>query len=203
MQKLKKFFSKLWSGIKKVTRVVVDFFKENVWAEVLGIVIAILLFILIVQGIVKAIDKCKNTTQDDSVNRSTTITTAELMEKLNNGDTFVLFLGSNTCSHCKEFYKTVNRYIASGNTVYYVDLADTSDTTLTKYYSEIEERLLNDIPEDRDITSLATPTTVYVLNGEFADAIQGAYGMDGGSNYVVWCDVVEGNYVGKPVYKLS
>ena len=200
---MKKFFSKLWSGIKKVTRVVVNFFRENVWAEVLGIVIAILLFILIVQGIVKGIDKCKNTTQNDTVNRSTTITTSQLMEKLNNGDTFVLFLGANTCSHCKEFYKTVNRYIASGHEVFYVDLADTSDATLTKYYDEIADKLISSIADDRDITSLATPTTVYVKDGEFADAIQGAYGMDGGSNYVVWCDVVEGKYVGKPVYKLS
>ena len=215
MDKLKAFFSKvwkvtkdicskLWAWTKKAYSVCANFLRENVWASVLAIVVAILLFILIVQGIVKGIDKISNKTEESSVSlKATTITTSELMTKLNNGDTFVLFIGANTCAHCKEFYKTVNAYVSSGNTVYYVDIADISDPTLTKYRAEISERLLEGVPTDRNITELATPTTVYVKEGEFVDAIQGAVGMDGGADYVTFCDVVEGKYVGKPSYKLS
>ena len=130
--------------------------------------------------------------------KAITITTSELMTKLNNDDTFILYIGANTCAHCKEFNKTINAYISSGNTVYYVDIADTNDPTLVEYYSEIYKRLLEGVPADRNITELATPTTVYVKDGEFVDAIQGAIGMDGGADYDMFCDVVEGKYVGKP-----
>ena len=204
MTKIKNFFSKLWKWIKTAWRVSMEFFKENVWAAVLAIVVGILLFILVVQGIVKGVDKLTNKEEESSIAlRATTITTSQVMDKLNNGETFVLFIGANTCSHCKEFYKTINTYVKSGNTVYYVDVADTSDPTLSKYFSELEERLLEDIPSDRNITELATPTTVYVKNGEFADAIQGAYGMNGGSDYATFCDVVEGKYVGKATYTIG
>lgn len=201
MTKIKNFFSKLWSWIKKAWKVTIDFFKENVWASVLAIVAAILLFILLVQGIVKGIDKLSNKDQESSVSlKATTITTSELMTKLKNGESFVLFLGANTCAHCKQFYTTINTYVESGNTVYYVDVADTSDPTLNKYFDEIEERLVDGVAADRNITELATPTTVYVKDGEFLDAVQGAFGMDGGKDYATFCDVVEGKYVGKPTY---
>jgi predicted bacteriocin transport accessory protein len=201
MDKVKKFFSKIGKWFKKAWIVCSNFFRENVWAGVLGIVVGILLFILIVQGLVKAIDNCSNKTSESSVaNHATTITTSQLKEKLSNGDTFVLFIGSNSCSHCKEFYTTVNKYVSSGNTIYYIDIADDSDPLISKYVNELEEMLLA-IPDvedgNRSITSLATPTTVYVKDGEFADAIQGAYGMSGGTNYTIFCDVVEGKYIGK------
>ena len=68
---------------------------------------------------------------------------------------------------------------------------------------EIKQKVLDEIPEDRKITSLSTPLTIYVKDGEFKDAMQGAYGMKGGEDYLVFCDIVEGNYVDKPVYTLS
>ena len=131
------------------------------------------------------------------------ITSYELREKLNSGDTFVLVIGSNACYHCKIFTATIRRYVYSGHTVYYLDLNDRTDTGLRLIDLEIEERLLDDIPEDRGITSLATPTSVYVKDGEFVDAVQGAYGMDGGRDYEVWCDVMEGKYVGKTTYSIG
>lgn len=204
MTKIKNFLSKVGNWFKKAWRVSVNFFTNNVWAGVLAIVVLILLFILIVQGIVKGIDKCSNSTTESSIaNRATNITSSQLMDKLNNGDTFVLFIGAASCSHCKQFYKTINAYVNSGKTVYYLDIDDTSDPTMQRYIVEIEERLLNDIPSDRGITTFATPTTVYVENGEFADAIQGAYGMQGGTNYAIFCDVVEGKYVGKATYVMK
>ena len=212
MSKIKNFFSKLWIWIKQFSaklwdwtkkgyHICANFLKENVWAAVLSIVVGILLFILLLQGIVKGINTINNKTEESSVSlKATTITTSELMTKLNNGDTFVLFIGANTCSHCKEFYKTINMYVSSGNTVYYVDVADSSDPTLSKYYTEIVERLVVGVAADRNITELATPTTIYVEDGIFKDAVQGAVGMSGGADYVTFCKIVEGEYVDKDVY---
>lgn len=197
------FKNKVWVWIKKAYKVCSDFLRENVWASVLAIVIGILLFIVLVQGIVKAIDKCQSEKNESTIeNRATTITTSQLMDKLNANQSFVLFIGANTCSHCKEFYKTVNTYVKAGNTVYYVDLADTSDPTLERYYYVLEEKL-KPIAKDRNITDLSTPLSVYVENGVFKDAVQGAYGMEGGSDYATWCDVMEGKYVGKSVYTFT
>ena len=203
MNKVKNFFVKVWEWLKKAYRVCRDFLKENVWASVLLIVVSILLFIIIVQGIVKAVDKWQSKEEESSIeNRSTVLTTSQLMTKLENKESFVLFLGANTCAHCKQFYKTVNTYIKSGNTVYYVDLADTSDPTLNKYYYELVEKL-DDIPDDRNITDLSTPLSIYVKDGVFTDAVQGAFGMSGGTEYATWCDVMEGVYEGKPTHGLG
>ena len=201
MSKIKNFLKKVWELMKKFYKVCVNFFKENVWASVLAIVLGILLFILAVQGIVKGIDKCKNETTESSVeNMATTLTSKQLIDKLNSSDnTFVLFIGANTCSHCKQFYKTVNMYVKSGHTVYYIDMADTSDPTLSKYALELQERL-EDIPADRNITDLSTPLSIYVKDGKFVDAVQGAYGMEGSTNYAIWCDVMEGKYANKSTY---
>ena len=196
---MKNFFSKLWVYIKKIFNVIVAFFKENIWASVLGVVLAIVVFIMALQGIIKAIDSCGNDSNIE--NRATVLTSSQLEEKLDNGDTFVLFVGSQNCDHCKLFYKTVNNYMrTTGNEIFYFDTADTTDLGRTKMTAEIEERLLADVEADRGITSLATPTTIYIENGEFKDAIQGAYGMDGGANYLIFCEVIEGKYVGKATY---
>ena len=203
MNKVKSFFVKVWEWLKKAYKVCKDFLKENVWASVLLIVASILLFIVVVQGIVKGIDKCHSEKEESSIeNKATVLTTSQLMEKLEKNETFVLFLGANTCAHCKQFYKTINTYIDSGNTVYYVDLADSSDPTLNKYYYELVEKL-DDIADDRNITDLSTPLSIYVKEGVFVDGVQGAYGMDGGNDYATWCDIVEGKYVGKPTYTLG
>ena len=203
MDKVKLFFKKVWELLKKAYKITADFLRENVWASVLAIVIGILLFIVIVQGIVKAVDKCQNESSESNIeNRATSITSSELMEKLDNGETFVLFIGSHTCAHCQQFYKTINTYVKAGNEVFYIDIEDKSDLTMTKNYSVIVEKLTTEVPDDRNITSLATPTTVYVKNGVFEDAVVGAYGMSGGDEYATFCDVVEGKYVGKAAHSL-
>ena len=203
MDKIKNFFLKVWKWIKKAYKVCVDFFKENVWASVLAIVLGILLFIVVVQGVVKAIDKCKSETTESNIeNRATNITSTQLMDKIDNGETFVLFIGSHNCAHCQQFYATINTYVKSGNTVYYIDIADESDVAMVKNYATIVEKLTTEVPDDRGITGFATPTTVYVENGKFADAVVGAYGMSGGEEYAKFCDVVEGKYANKPSHGL-
>lgn len=73
---------------------------------------------------------------------------------------------------------------------------------MAQNYPVIVEKLTTEIPDDRNITGLATPTTVYVKDGKFADAVVGAYGMKGGEEYAIFCDVVEGKYVGKASHSL-
>ena len=126
----------------------------------------------------------------------------ECWDKINNEETFVLFLGSHNCAHCQQFYATINAYIKSGNTVYYLDVADESDAALIANYAIIVEKLTTEVPDDRGITTFATPTTVYVNKGVFADAVVGAYGMSGGEEYAKFCDVVEGVYADKPSHGL-
>jgi hypothetical protein len=48
MTKIKNFFSKVGKWIKKAFKACMNFFKENVWAAVLAIVVSILLFILFI-----------------------------------------------------------------------------------------------------------------------------------------------------------
>ena len=196
---MKNFFINVWEYTKKAYKLAVNFFKENVWATVLGIIVAIVVFIIAIQGIIKAIDSCGN--DSDIENRATVLTSSQLEEKLENGETFVLFIGSQDCDHCKLFYKTVNTYMKStGNEIFYFDTADTTDLGRTAMVAELEDRLLHEMSDQaslREITSLATPTTVYIEDGVFVDAIQGAYGMNGGTNYLLFCEIIEGKLVGK------
>ena len=201
---MKNFFIKVWEYIKKAFFVVVRFFKENVWASVLGIIIAIVLFIMALQGVIKAIDSCGDGSKIE--NRATVVTSKELQAMLDKDGEFILFIGSQNCDHCKLFYETINNYIlTTGTEVFYFDTADTTDFGRTAMVSDLEFKLLNEIDPDRGITALATPTTVLIRDGEFVDAIQGAYGMDGGNDYFIFCEVVEGVYENKPTYtnKLS
>ena len=196
---MKNFFIKVWEYIKKAFFVVVRFFKENVWASVLGIIIAIVLFIMALQGVIKAIDSCGDGSKIE--NRATVVTSKELQAMLDKDGEFILFIGSQNCDHCKLFYETINKYMLTiGKEVFYFDTADTTDFGRTAMVSDLEFKLLNEIDPDRGITALATPTTVLIRDGEFVDAIQGAYGMEGGNDYFIFCEVVEGVYENKPTY---
>ena len=198
MESLKNFFIKVWEYIKKAFNVSVEFLKENIWATVLSVILAIILLIMGLQGIIKAIDSCENETIQ---NRATVVTSSQIEKMFDEEKTFVLFIGSQNCSHCKEFYKTINTYIKStGKEIFYFDVDDTTDPGSDRYTLELQDMILSAIPEDRGIKSLSTPTTIRVEDGVIVDAIQGAYGMEGGTNYLIFCEVIEGAYVGKDTY---
>jgi thioredoxin-related protein len=53
------------------------------------------------------------------------ITYSELEELIDSGDKFILFIGSNSCSHCTVFKVAVNEVVSDyGVIVNYIDLAN-------------------------------------------------------------------------------
>lgn len=84
------------------------------------------------------------------------ISYADLNDKLDNKENFILFIGSSTCSACASYEVTLNDVIKEyGTDVYYVDLSKLSDKE--------ESSLTSKFP----ITG--TPTTVFITGGEEDD----------------------------------
>lgn len=84
------------------------------------------------------------------------ISYADLNDKLDNKENFILFIGSSTCSACASYEITLNDVIKEyGIDVYYVDLSKLSDKE--------EGSLTSKFP----ITG--TPTTVFITDGEEND----------------------------------
>lgn len=197
------FFKKIGLFIWKYLKIAFNYVKENAWLQPIVLVVLIFGLVFGIQGIVNAVDKAKENNSSGTVNGKdvfTKITYGEVKSKLDNGDSFILFIGSHMCDHCTQFKKVVNKYVSStGNMIYYVDIDDTSDTTRdTRYLLEWKE-YLNEI-DTRDYASqesLSTPTTVVIRNGEFADAKSGAIGLNGGDEYLNFTKFVEGEYIGK------
>ena len=52
----------------------------------------------------------------------------DLNDKMKNNETFVLYIGSATCSHCEEFKPTLEKVIKKYKLeVYYIDMSKVSD----------------------------------------------------------------------------
>ena len=81
------------------------------------------------------------------------ITYSEFQEKIKNKESFILFVGSKTCSACDRYKVTLNEIIKDYQVkVYYIDIANF------------------DINEQREFLTIinfsSTPTTVFITNGE-------------------------------------
>lgn len=91
----------------------------------------------------------------------------DLATKIENKDSFVLYVGRTTCSHCKDFKpileKVVNEYDLD---VYYIDLDNVSNA---KYNAVLKK-----------IDGEGTPTTVYIEKGKTLSSprIEGARDYD-------------------------
>lgn len=195
------FFKKIWLAICKYVKISWNYIKENAWIQPIAIVVLIFGLVFGFQAVVDGIEKIKENKQEkqeEKENKYTKLTMSQVREKISNGDDFVLFIGAHDCYYCNEFKTVVNKYVGStGNAIYYVDIHDTSDTTIeTRYLTEWAE-LLADI-ETRDFDGgLSTPTVVVIRDGKFADAKSGAQGLSGGMEYLNFVDFVEGKYIGK------
>lgn len=77
----------------------------------------------------------------------------ELEELIDSGDKFILFIGSNSCSHCTVFKVAVNEVVSDyGVTVNYIDVSKLSDED----YAYLNSRL----------SFSATPTTILIDSGD-------------------------------------
>lgn len=82
----------------------------------------------------------------------TELTYTELEEKLNNKDSFVLVLGSSTCSACAMYKETMEKVITDKQVeVFYIALDKLGDEDYSKVYSKF--------------LVLSTPTTVFIKDG--------------------------------------
>ena len=74
-------------------------------------------------------------------------------EMINNKESFILFIGSDECSHCADYEITLNRVIKKYNVeVNYLNLLDMSNEQLNEFKSQI--------------SFTGTPTTIFIKNGE-------------------------------------
>lgn len=88
----------------------------------------------------------------NKVNTYKEIDFEELTELVDSGDNFILFIGSNTCSHCTLYKETLNIVIKKYHVVVnYIDINNLKDEEI----SYIKARF----------AFSATPTTVFVDSG--------------------------------------
>lgn len=81
-----------------------------------------------------------------------TITFDEYKSKIDNKESFILFIGSETCSHCTEFKKTINEVLKEYNVeINYIDISKFTVTESEKFNAMVK--------------FTGTPTTVFYENG--------------------------------------
>ena len=81
------------------------------------------------------------------------ISYAEYIDKIKNGDTFPLVIGSSTCSACSLFKVTMDNFISKYQVeVFYIDISK---------LSEDDYNLLRN-----DVGFKSTPTTLFIENGK-------------------------------------
>ena len=82
----------------------------------------------------------------------------ELENKLDNKESFVLFIGSSTCSHCKAFKTTIDSVIKKYQVeVFYIDVYELSEDEKNAMNSKIQFKY--------------TPTTIFIEKGVASSAI--------------------------------
>ncbi len=75
------------------------------------------------------------------------------IEKIENKDDFILFIGSSTCQHCDAFKVTINNVIKKHQVkIYYIDIHKFDESQSKKFKTYINFN--------------ATPTTVFINGGK-------------------------------------
>jgi len=82
----------------------------------------------------------------------TEVSYSELLTKMENKDTFVIVLGSSTCSACAMYEKTMEKVIKKNQVeIFYLDIAKLNEEDKVKFNSKF--------------VIAGTPTTVFIENG--------------------------------------
>ena len=101
-------------------------------------------------------------------------------QKISNKETFVFYVGSESCSSCDDYSKSLKSYFDKNNddVIYYLDVYD--NFVKGSKYEQERINLANIAYElygksfNYESDSLYTPTTFKVINGEFTYAIIGS-----------------------------
>lgn len=110
-----------------------------------------MLYVLILIPLLIIVSGCGHKTYNE-------ITYDELNKLIDNKESFVLFIGSTTCTHCDAFKVTLNKVIEKYNVdVKYIDI------------SKIDDDKVSTIQAKFPFTG--TPTTVFVTKGHEKDTL--------------------------------
>ena len=179
--------------MKNILKKVVDYIKESAWIQPILFVAVIMVLILGVQGAGKAINGAKDLScsckDKESVKLYKKILGEDALEKIENGDDFVLYIGYEDCSGCQAFEPVLKRYAKDypNKKIYYLSIqtnedGEYKDATLTK---DIIQEITDYIEEAIGGDGLATPTVAAFRDGECLDAKVG-----GGVNGITVSDLV-------------
>lgn len=82
----------------------------------------------------------------------TEITYKEFKQKIENKETFPLFVGSSDCFHCDNYKVTLNKFISKYKVdVYYIDVANMEKDEMNEFLTVVNFK--------------STPTTVFITDG--------------------------------------
>lgn len=183
--------------IKELLKKVVNYVKETAWIQPLLFVLAIMALIMAVSGVTNAVGCTKDGVKNlyscackdkDEGKIYKKILGEDALEKIKDGDDFVLYIGYESCSGCQAFEPVLKRYAKDypNKKVYYLsiqqnDEGEYKDATLTKdILQEIQEYI-----EEILGPGLATPTVAAFRDGKCVDAKVG-----GGVNGISVSDLV-------------
>lgn len=77
----------------------------------------------------------------------------QFKEKIENKDSFALFVGSSQCSHCDDYKVTLNKFITNYQVqVYYIDVAQMTNEEINEFNTVVN-------------FGGSTPTTVFITDG--------------------------------------
>lgn len=93
------------------------------------------------------------------------ITIPELIEKIDNKDTFVLIVSRNSCTHCQKLEEELDKTTKDHNTIIYnVKLDETSYDTLVSDVKKLEKYVSE---------PGTTPHVYYMKDGKEVDSFEG------------------------------
>lgn len=104
---------------------------------------------------------CANKEEEKSYEYSFSGT--EIVERIQNDETFVVYLGTTTCSHCLAFGKLVPTYNEEYNVEIGHVVLDEIETSDPEGYQALMEVLVIEY----------TPTTFFIIDGEIAESVVG------------------------------
>ena len=119
-----------------------------------------LLLCLMTLFVVLTISGCKKEEKTYEYNYTAT----EVVEKIENDETFVVYLGTTTCSHCQAYGKLVPDY----NKKYDLEIGHVVLDEVDKTDREGYDALMSILPIEY------TPTTYFIIAGEMAGSVVGA-----------------------------